>query len=483
MSTAPSIGTQLVMRLETPNEPGSFGILASAIGNAGGMVSAVDTRTVGKTNIVRDVTVNVSSELVGEQVRRAVEAVDGVRLLSISDSTFLAHLGGKIRTGITRPVKTRQDLSTVYTPGVARVSSAIAKDPSKAYALTIKRNTVGVVTDGTAVLGLGDIGPYGAAPVMEGKCMLFKQFADIDAFPICLDTKNVDEIVETVKRIAPIFGGINLEDISAPRCFEVERRLVEELDIPVMHDDQHGTAVVILAALMNAAAVVRKPMSELTIVLTGSGAAGTATIKMLLAAGVRDVIAVDRDGALNRQDRYANPHWTWLAENTNRANRRGSLQDVLKGADAFIGVSAPRILKPEWIATMARDPIVFAMANPEPEVMPDAAAPYVAVMGTGRSDFPNQINNLLAFPGLFRGALDCRARKITEGMKLAAARAIAGIVGEERSAEYIIPSVFDTRVVEAVAKAVVQAAIDDGVARRELLIPDDEAATESLAAR
>jgi malate dehydrogenase (oxaloacetate-decarboxylating) len=483
MATAPSIGTQLVMRLEMPNEPGSFGVLASAIGNAGGMVGAVDTRTVGKTTIVRDVTVSVGSELVGERVRAAVEAVDGVRLLSISDSTFLAHLGGKIRTGITRPVKTRQDLSTVYTPGVARVSSAIAKDPAKAYALTIKRNTVAVVTDGTAVLGLGDIGPYGAAPVMEGKCMLFKQFADIDAFPICLDTKNVDEIVETVKRIAPIFGGINLEDISAPRCFEVERRLVDELDIPVMHDDQHGTAVVILAALMNAAAVVGKAMSELTIVLTGSGAAGTATIKMLLAAGVRDVIAVDREGALNRADEYANPHWRWLAEHTNRGNRRGSLQDVLKGADAFIGVSAPGILQPEWIGTMARDPIVFAMANPEPEVMPDAAAPYVAVMGTGRSDFTNQINNLLAFPGLFRGALNCRASKITEGMKLAAARAIAGIVGDERSAEYIIPSVFDTRVVDAVAQAVVQAAIDEGVARRELLFPEDESAGVPAGAR
>ena len=302
MATSPSIGTQLVMRLETPNEPGSFGILAQAIGNAGGMVGAVDTRTVGKTTITRDVTVNVPSEAVGDQVRHAVEAVDGVRIVNVSDATFLAHLGGKIRTGITRPVKTRQDLSTVYTPGVARVSSAIAKDPNKAYALTIKRNTVSVLTDGTAVLGLGDIGPYGAAPVMEGKCMLFKQFADIDAFPICLDTKSVDEIVETAKRIAPIFGGINLEDISAPRCFEVERRLVEELDIPVMHDDQHGTAVVILSALMNAAAVVGKKMEDLTIVLTGSGAAGTATIKMMLAAGVRDVIAVDRDGAINRQD-------------------------------------------------------------------------------------------------------------------------------------------------------------------------------------
>jgi malate dehydrogenase (oxaloacetate-decarboxylating) len=476
MANAPSIGTQLVMRLETPNTSGSFGLLASTIGDAGGMVGAVDTRTVGKTTIVRDVTVDVPSEAVGDAVRSAIEKLEGVRIISVSDSTFLAHLGGKIRTGITRPVKTRQDLSTVYTPGVARVSSAIAKDPVKAYALTIKRNTVCVLTDGTAVLGLGDIGPYGAAPVMEGKCMLFKQFADIDAFPICLDTKDVDAIVETAKRIAPIFGGINLEDISSPRCFEIERRLVEELDIPVMHDDQHGTAVVILAALMNAAAVVNKRIEDLTVVLTGSGAAGTATIKMLLAAGVRDVVAVDRDGALNRADRYDNTHWTWLAQHTNRDNRRGSLQDVLRGADVFVGVSAPGILQPEWIATMARDPIIFAMANPTPEVMPDQAAPYAAVIGTGRSDFPNQINNLLAFPGIFRGALDCRARRITESMKLAAAGAIAGIVGDERSAEYIIPSVFDTRVVDAVAQAVMQAALEEGVARRELLMLEEEVA-------
>jgi malate dehydrogenase (oxaloacetate-decarboxylating) len=476
MATAPSIGTQLVMRLETPNTSGSFGLLASAIGDAGGMIGAVDTRTVGKSTIVRDVTVEVRSEAVGDAVRAAIEAVEGVRIVSVSDATFLAHLGGKIRTGITRPVKTRADLSTVYTPGVARVSSAIARDPVKAYALTIKRNTVCVLTDGTAVLGLGDIGPYGAAPVMEGKCMLFKQFADIDAFPICLDTKDVDEIVRTAKLIAPIFGGINLEDISAPRCFEIERRLVDELDIPVMHDDQHGTAVVILAALMSAAQVVDKRIEDLTVVLTGSGAAGTATIKMLLAAGVRDVVAVDRDGALNRSERYDNSHWTWLAEHTNRDNRRGSLREVLRGADVFIGVSAPGILQPEWIATMARDPIVFAMANPTPEVMPDEAAPYAAVIGTGRSDFPNQINNLLAFPGIFRGALDCRARRITESMKLAAARAIAGIVGDERSAEYIIPSVFDTRVVDAVAQAVTQAAIDAGVARRELLMLEEEAA-------
>jgi malate dehydrogenase (oxaloacetate-decarboxylating) len=309
---------------------------------------------------------------------------------------------------------------------------------------------------------------------MEGKCMLFKQFADIDAFPICLDTKNVDEIVETVKRIAPIFGGINLEDISAPRCFEVERRLIEELDIPVMHDDQHGTAVTILAALINAAAVVGKKLEDMTIVLSGSGAAGTATIKMLLGAGVRDVIAVDREGAINRDESYVNSHWTWLAEHTNRENRRGKLGDVLAGADAFIGVSAPNILTVDDLKKMARDPIVFAMANPTPEIMPDVAAPYVAVIGTGRSDFPNQVNNLLAFPGLFRGALECRASRITEKMKLAAAHAIAGVVGDERSPEYVIPSVFDTRVVDAVASAVREAAIEEGIARRTSLVQEDD---------
>jgi malate dehydrogenase (oxaloacetate-decarboxylating) len=476
---APAIGTTLIFRLETPSATGAFGVLASAIEDAGGTVGAIDTRTVTKSAVVRDVSINVPSETVGEAVRAAIEALPGVRVVNVSDSTFLAHLGGKIRIEGKMPVKTRQDLSIVYTPGVARVSMAIAADPKKAYQLTIKRNTVAVVTDGTAVLGLGDIGPYGAAPVMEGKCMLFKQFAGIDAFPICLDTKDVDEIVETVVRIAPIFGGINLEDISAPRCFEVERRLIEALDIPVMHDDQHGTAVTILAAVINAAAVVGKRLEDMTIVLSGSGAAGTATIKMLLSAGVRDVVAVDRAGALNRDEQYDNPHWKWLAEHTNRENRHGLLNDVLTGADAFIGVSAPNILTIEGLKKMARDPIVFAMANPTPEIMPDIAAPYVAVMGTGRSDFPNQVNNLLAFPGLFRGALESRASRITEKMKLAAAHAIAGVVGDERSAEYVIPSVFDTRVVDAVAAAVRDAAIEEGVARRALLVTDDES---SLAA-
>ncbi|MBV8116969.1 MAG: NAD-dependent malic enzyme [Candidatus Eremiobacteraeota bacterium] len=474
MSQAP-IGYTLIMRVEMPNSPGAFNQLAAAIGDVGGVIAAVDMRSVAKTRVVRDVTVNVASDVIGQLVRDAVEQLDGVTIVSTSDSTFLAHLGGKIRVDPKIPVKTRQDLSTVYTPGVARVSMAIAADPSKAFNLTIKRNSVAVVSDGTAVLGLGNIGPLGALPVMEGKAMLFKQFAGIDAFPICLDTQDIDEIVETVVRIAPVFGGINLEDISAPRCFEIEQRLIEELDIPVMHDDQHGTAVVILAALINAARVVGKPLHDLQIVVAGSGAAGTATIKMLLSAGVRDVIPVDRVGALNRSDRYENSHWRWLAENTNRENRRGALGEVLRGADVFIGVSAPGILQPEDIKRMARDPIVFAMANPTPEIMPDVAAPYVGVIATGRSDFPNQVNNLLAFPGIFRGALDARAARITDRMKLAAAHAIAAIVtDEERSAEYIIPSVFDSRVVDAVAKAVAGAAAEEGAARRHLAYSEGE---------
>ncbi len=470
-----AISFTLIMRIEMPNENGAFGTLANAVGDAGGDIAAVDMRSVSKTRVVRDVTINVSSDVIATEVRKAIERLPGFGIISISDSTFLAHLGGKIQVEPKLPVKTRKDLSTVYTPGVARVSMAIAADPTKAFQLSIKRNTVAVVSDGTAVLGLGDIGPLGALPVMEGKAMLFKQFAAIDAFPICLDTKDVDEIVETVVRIAPVFGGINLEDISAPRCFEVEQRLIERLDIPVMHDDQHGTAVVILAALINAARVVNKDLSDLQVVVSGSGAAGTATIKMLLEAGVRDVIPVDRNGALNREDRYDNPHWRWLAEHTNRENRRGTLGQVLSGADVFIGVSAPGILEPEAIAAMGRDPIVFAMANPTPEIMPDVAAPVAAVVATGRSDFPNQVNNLLAFPGIFRGALDVRASRITERMKIAAAYAIASIVtDDERSAEYIIPSVFDPRVVDAVAKAVSTAAVDEGVARRSSVKNEEE---------
>jgi malate dehydrogenase (oxaloacetate-decarboxylating) len=472
---SPSIGYTLVMRLEMSTMSGVFGSLASSISDAGGIIGAVDMRAVGKTTSTRDVSVMVASDAVANAVRKNIERLEGVRLVSVSDSTFLAHLGGKITIEPKIPVKTRADLSKVYTPGVARISMAIANDPNKAFQLTIKRNCVAVVSDGTAVLGLGDIGPFAAAPVMEGKCMLFKQFADIDAFPICLDTKSTDEIVETIVRIAPIFGGINLEDISAPRCFEIERLLQDRLDIPVMHDDQHGTAVVILAALINAAMVVGKRMEDLTVVVAGSGAAGTAAMKMLLGAGVRDVIPVDREGALHRAATYDNSHWAWLAEHTNRENRRGSLGEVLRGADVFIGVSAPNILRPEDLKSMARYPIVFAMANPTPEIMPDLAAPYVAVMATGRSDYPNQVNNLLAFPGIFRGALDCRASRITDNMKLAAARAIAGIITDaERGPEYVVPSVFDTRVVTAVARDVAAAAAEDGVARRQLMVAEGE---------
>src|SRR5579871_302764 len=337
MIAQPAISLTMVLRIEMPNEPGAFGVLANAIGDAGGSIGAVDMHTVGRARIVRDVTIGAASEAVANEVRRAVEAIEGARIIFSSDSTFLAHIGGKIRVDSKITIKSRQDLSTVYTPGVARVSMAIAADPNKAFQLTVKRNSVAVVTDGTAVLGLGDIGPLAAAPVMEGKCMLFKQFADIDAFPICLDTKDVDEIVETVVRIAPVFGGINLEDISAPRCFEVEDRLIEALDIPVMHDDQHGTAVVIMAALINAARVVEKQLGDMRIVVAGSGAAGTATIRLLLKAGVGDVIPVDRAGAINRSETYENSHWTWLAQHTNRENRRGTLAEVLRGADVFIG--------------------------------------------------------------------------------------------------------------------------------------------------
>ncbi len=465
-----AISFTLIIRIEMPSHPGSFGLLTNAIHDAGGTISALDMHSATKQRVVRDVTINVPSDAVADEVRAAIESIEGARIISVSDSTFLAHLGGKIRIAPKIPVKNRHDLSIVYTPGVARVSMAIASDPSKAYQLTIKRNTVAVVTDGTGVLGLGDIGPLGALPVMEGKAMLFRQFGDIDAFPICLDTKDVDEIVETVVRIAPAFGGINLEDISAPRCFEIEERLIEALEIPVMHDDQHGTAVVILAALINAAKVVGKRLADLQVVISGSGAAGTATIKMLLDAGVRDVIPVDRSGALSREGSYESPYKRWLVEHCNRENRRGSLTDVLAGVDVFIGVSAPGILQPDDVARMARDPIIFAMANPIPEIMPDLAAPYAAVVATGRSDFPNQVNNLLAFPGIFRGALDVRARRITENMKRAAAFAIAGIVGDdERCAEYIIPSIFDVRVCDAVGKAVANAASEDGVARKALV--------------
>lgn len=381
------------------------------------------------------------------------------------------HEGGKLETTLKHPILSKEDLSKVYTPGVAKVCQAIAEDQEKAYQLTTKKNTVAVISDGTAVLGLGDIGPKAAMPVMEGKAALFKQFAGVDAVPICLDTKNTEEIIAIVKALAPTFGGINLEDIASPRCFVIEERLRAELDIPVFHDDQHGTAIVVLAGLLNALKVCEKNIREVKIVINGVGAAGISISKMLLQAGAVNLIGVDRKGAINRSAAYENQHWSEFAEYTNPHNEQGPLSEVIKGADVFIGVSAPNVLKVDDLRNMAKDPIVFAMANPTPEIDPLLAAPYVKVMATGRSDYPNQINNVLCFPGIFRGALDCEATDINDAMKLAAAEAISSVIDpSELSENYIIPDAFDSRVVERIRLAVAKAAVDSGVARKNLLV-------------
>jgi malate dehydrogenase (oxaloacetate-decarboxylating) len=445
-----------------------LGKLTSAIGAAGGDIGAIDIVEVGAGQLVRDLTVAAASVAHGEQIVAAVRAVPDVTLINVSDRVFLRHLGGKIEITNKRPVQTRADLSMSYTPGVARVCLAIRDEPEKVYNLTIKRNCIAIVTDGTAVLGLGDIGPHAAMPVMEGKAMLFKEFAGIDAFPICLSTKDPDEIVRAVKAISPGFGGVNLEDISAPRCFEIEARLKRELEIPVFHDDQHGTAVVVLAAAINALKIVGKQMDAIKVVVAGTGAAGTACAKILYAAGARNIVGCDIAGAVYRGREDLNEGQRWWAENTNPENLRGPLVDVIAGADLFLGLSAPGVLSIEALKKMAPDAIVFALANPTPEIMPEDAAPYVKVMATGRSDYSNQINNVLAFPGIFRGALDCRASDINEEMKLAAAYAIASVIGEEElGPDYIIPSVFNRRVVRLVAAAVEEAARRTGVARRE----------------
>jgi len=468
MQPTPTASYSLTLRVRLSSRAGSLGELTTAIGRAGGDIGAIDIVTVGNDYIIRDITVSSVSSQHGEQIVEVVKDVDGVELLQVSDPTFLMHLGGKIEVVSKVPLKTRADLSMAYTPGVARVCDAIAKDPDKAFTLTIKKNTVAVVTDGTAVLGLGDIGPAAALPVMEGKAMLFKEFGGIDAFPICLNTKDPDEIVRTVKAISTVFGGINLEDISAPRCFQIEERLKEELDIPVMHDDQHGTAVVVLAALINALKIVGKQVSDLKVVVNGVGAAGVACTKIIMAAGVKNIIGCDQTGALYR-GRKENMNWVkdWYAQNTNQNEEHGTVHEVIKGADVFLGLSVPGVIDQEDVKQMAEKPIVFAMANPVPEIMPEDAAPYVAVMATGRSDYSNQINNVLSFPGIFRGALACRAARINEEMKLAAANAIAGIISDnELHPEYIVPSVFDKRVAEAVAREVEAAAHKSGVARR-----------------
>jgi len=470
MAQTPSAQYSLTLRVEIDDLPGMLGKVASAIGLAGGTIGAVDLVDVRDKRTIRDFTVDTADASDWPVLTDAVNAVAGARVLDTTDRTFLLHVGGKIEMRNRSPLKTRDDLSMAYTPGVARVCMAIHEDPDKAFQYTIKRNTVAVVSDGTAVLGLGDIGPRAAMPVMEGKAMLFKEFAGVDAFPICLETTNTDEIISVVQAIAPTFGGINLEDISAPRCFEIEDRLKASLDIPVFHDDQHGTAVVVLAALLNALKLTGQSISEIRIVVAGLGAAGIAVTKILMAAGAQHIIGCDSRGALSTErhdylDDTVHPVKRWFADVTNAEKRSGTPADMLEGADLFIGLSGARVISAEAVKRMNPDPIVFAMANPNPEVSPEEAGPFVRIMATGRSDYPNQINNVLCFPGIFRGALDVRATQITEAMKMAAARAIAGIVGEhELREDYIIPSVFNRDVVTAVADAVAAEARASGTA-------------------
>ena len=466
-SSHPSASFSATLRVHLDNEPGSFARLAGAIGAAGGLLGAIDLVRVERGKKVRDITVLAGDDAHVERIVDAVRALDGVEVEHVSDRTFLLHLGGKLEVIPKTPLKTRDDLSMAYTPGVARVCRAIADQPEKVWNLTIKQNAVAVVTDGTAVLGLGDIGPEAALPVMEGKAILFKEFGGVDAWPLCLATTDTDEIVRTVAAIAPVFGGINLEDISAPRCFEIEEQLRQRLDIPVFHDDQHGTAIVVLAALLNALKVVGKQIDQARVVVTGAGAAGAATARMLLAAGACDVVVCDRHGILHPGRAGLDDFKAVLAADTNRARLRGSADTALEGADVYVGLSGPGAVSAEGIRTMAHAPIVFAMANPVPEIAPEEVEEIVAVVGTGRSDYPNQINNVLAFPGVFRGALDVRATAINREMELAAAHALAAVVEPEHlEADYVIPSVFDKRVGPAVAEAVARSAEATGVARR-----------------
>lgn len=467
-SRNPAVAYGVTIRSEYPNQPGMLGKITSAIGEVGGDITAVDMVSSSRDLMVRDVSANARDVDHGQEIVAAVQAIPGVHVVNVSDPTFLMHLGGKIEVRSKTPLKTRNDLSMAYTPGVARVCTAIAQDPEAVWSLTTKRNTVAIVTDGSAVLGLGNIGPAAAMPVMEGKVMLFKELAGVDGWPLCLQTQDPDEIVETVKHIATGFGGINLEDISAPRCFYIEARLKAELDIPVFHDDQHGTAIVALAALYNAVKLVDKRMEDLKTVIVGVGAGGVATANLITEAGVTDIVGFDTVGALHRGRDYGDNHdKARFAEATNPRNLSGTLMEAMEGADLFIGLAGPNVLTTDHLKVMNRDAIVFAMANPDPEIFPEEAEPYVGVMATGRSDYPNQINNALCFPGFFRGMLDCRAREANTEMKLAAARAIAGCVpADQLDREYIVPSIFDQNVVRAVAKEVIAAARRTGVAQR-----------------
>ncbi len=464
-----SASRSVTLRLKFPNKIGMLGKITSAVGKAGGDIDAIDIVNTEDGIIVRDLTFKTRDDEHLQHIEAALLKLKNVELLQRSDRTFLLHLGGKIEIKNRIPLKTRDDLSRAYTPGVARVCMAIYEDPSKAFTLTIKKNSVLIVSDGSAVLGLGNIGPEAAMPVMEGKAMLFKEFGGIDAYPICLKTQDTQEIIDTIERISPGFGGINLEDISSPRCFEIEAELKRRLKIPVFHDDQHGTAVVVLAALINAAKVVQKKLSELKVVVNGIGAAGVAISNILTESGVREIVGCDREGIIySGRPTGMNTIKDQYAENTNSQRQKGCLEDALKNADVFIGVSGPGVLTRKAVKSMAADPIIFALANPTPEIMPEETTGIVRVMATGRSDYPNQINNVLAFPGIFRGVLDVRASQINAAMGLAAAHAIAAIIGEgERSEDYIIPGVFNRRVVKEVAQHVAKAAIQSGVARRD----------------
>ena len=457
----------IIVRLKIDNKVGMLASVNRVISEMGGVVGAIDLVGPEDGVLVRDISIFTNDPDHSDKIVESIKKTPGVEFVNFSDRTFLVHLGGKISIRNRIPVKTRDDLSMAYTPGVARICMEINQDPEDAYKLTTKGNTVAVVTDGTAVLGLGNIGPKAAMPVMEGKAMLFKEFADIDAWPICLDTTDTEEIIRIVKAIAPGFGGINLEDIAAPRCFEIEQRLREELEIPVFHDDQHGTAVVTTAALINALKVVGKNVEKIKVIVSGAGAAGIACTKMIMHLGVKNLIVCDSKGAIHSKRTNLNPSKNWLAENSNPEKESGALKEVIAGADVFLGVSAPNIIGQKDVKNMAKDPIVFAMSNPDPEISPEEASPFAAVMATGRSDYPNQINNVLCFPGIFRGALDCRSNTINEEMKLAAAHAIAGVVDDAHlNADYIIPSVFDTTVAKKISESVQAAAYKTGVARR-----------------